>query len=158
MKKQKPPSNATTSGVSDWDQALRIRASEEMARRKTKPNPQARPAANGSPALAALRRSLRTASGAERERIARLIEHVESLYKPPTVPAGKRSARRVKGTHRVISDAAREAWARNGAAAGRTYRGKPCPVCGGTLRRKKGGSGGGYYCIACRSRPKAKAA
>jgi hypothetical protein len=143
------------SNVSDWDQHQRERARQELKARRAKLNPQVRPEANGSPALAALRRTQRTASGAERERIARLIEHVESLYKPPTVPAGKRAARRAKDTGKRVSDAAREAWARNGVIARRTYHGKPCPDCGGTLRRMN--VGGGDYCVTCRTKPKAAA-
>ncbi|HUI12978.1 MAG TPA: hypothetical protein VL048_05855 [Xanthobacteraceae bacterium] len=67
-------------------ESLRDRVAVELAVRRAKPNPAARPAANGSPALKALRASLKTASGAERERIARLIARTESLYRPPSLP------------------------------------------------------------------------
>lgn len=62
---------------------LRERLAEEMAARRAKPNPQGRPSAAESPALAALRRDLRRASGAERERIATAIRNLEACYRPP---------------------------------------------------------------------------
>ena len=66
------------------DMSVRQRTKEEMDARKSKPNPAARPAANNSPALAALRKSLKAAvSKAERTRIETLIRHTESLYRPP---------------------------------------------------------------------------
>lgn len=66
-------------------ESLRERCLAEMAQRRAKPNPAARPPSKESVALAALRASLQTASGAERERIARLIARTESLYRPPGV-------------------------------------------------------------------------
>jgi hypothetical protein len=109
----------------------RERTAIEMAERKPRPRPESRPWADDSPALAALRRSLRTARGAERARIARLIEYTEGLYRPPGYVAPQAPR---KPVHEPPPDPVPTAEPRPRLNAAQTYSGPPCVHCKGTLR------------------------
>jgi hypothetical protein len=62
------------------------RCTAELAARRTRPRPDARPSPNESAALKALRRSLSQATEPElRARLERAIQNIEKLYRPPTV-------------------------------------------------------------------------
>lgn len=84
-RKKRGPEPKGYAGADDHEARARCRA--ELDERRHRPRPEARPLPDASPAIKALRKALRTASGSERERVQATLDRALACYRPASLPA-----------------------------------------------------------------------